>query len=101
MPNLGSMEKIMRFFPVFECLSYSSSFNRFLYYKIYALILKHNILIFIFQYIFQNRLRFSIVKVFFTKNIAIKKLVFLQTSEAAVLKCSIINTVRPGGLQIY
>ena len=101
MPNLGSMEKMVRFFLVFECLSYNSCFNRFLYYKIFALTLKHNILIFIFQCIFQNRLRFSIITVFFTKNIAVKKLAFLQASEAAALKCSIINTVRPGGLQIY
>ena len=35
------------------------------------------------------------------KNIAVKKLAFLQASEASASKCSIINTVRPAGLQIY
>ena len=30
---------------------------------------------------------------------AVKKLAFFQASEAAASKCSVINDVRPGGLQ--
>ena len=66
------MEKMVRFFMGVECLSYNSCFNRFLYYKIFALTLKYNTLIFIFQCIFQNKLRFLIITVFFTRNIAVK-----------------------------
>ena len=100
MPNLSSMEKMVWFFMGVECLSYNSCFNRFLYHKIFALMLKNNILIFIFQCIFQNGLRFSIIDFLHEKH-RHKKMAFLQASKAAASKCSIINFVRPGGLQIY